>query len=133
MPTLLVHDWVKDRILVSRESARPLVEAIREAIRAGESASEAKSTLVVDFEGVAGIAPSFMDELLSAFELADPSGDGFAGSVVVVNPPTRLSLAFEAIARGRGMSISLRADGSWLLVGKSDAVGSASIHGDRNA
>jgi hypothetical protein len=121
---------------VSRESARPIVEAIREAIRAAEDSDEGETMVVVDFEGIAGIAPSFMDELLSAFDLNGRSRGAFSGSVIVANPPTRLSLKFEAIARAREMSISLRPDGSWLLVGKrseTDAAGSASTRGNRDA
>jgi hypothetical protein len=72
--------------------------------------------MAVDFEGIEGIAPSFLDELLSIFEsiigldTSDPER-----RLVVANPPTRLSLKFEAVARGHGMAVRALPDGSWLL------------------
>lgn len=119
MHTLRVHDVLKDRILVSRESARLLEEPLRATIAsatAHQDAAGSTGTVIVDFKGVAGIAPSFLDELLSIFEsLLLAESDGSERGLSVTNPPTRLSLKFEAIARGHGMSIQALPDGSWLL------------------
>ncbi len=118
MRTLRVHDVLKDRVLVSRESARLLEDALRTAMAGTTTPDHATCTtpVLVDFESVEGVAPSFLDELLSIFESllgAEPTG-GEQG-LIVANPPTRLSLKFEAIARGHGMSVRELPNGSWLL------------------
>ncbi len=118
MRTLRVHDILKDKILVSRESARLLEDALKTIRVNAVTPGEARDTtpVSVDFEGVEGVAPSFLDELLSVFESvlgAEPGGR--EQGLIVANPPTRLSLKFEAIARGHGMSVRALPDGSWLL------------------
>jgi hypothetical protein len=123
MPTLRVNDVLKDKILVSREAARLLEHALRAVIvGAGAHVNATDATPVaVDFEGVEGIAPSFLDELLSVFEsVVGAETDGRKRCLMVTNPPTRLSLKFEAIARGHGMSIQALPDGSWFLTGTRD-------------
>ncbi len=118
MHTLRVRDVLKDKILVSRESARLLEDALG-AIMAGKSTPGGRSDttrLTVDFEGVEGIAPSFLDELLLVFEsIIGSDTNGVERRLVVANPPARLSLKFEAIARGHGMSVRALSDGSWVL------------------
>jgi hypothetical protein len=113
-----VSDVLKDRILVSRESARLLEDALRAIVasaRTPENAPE-PTPVTVDFEGIEGIAPSFLDELLSIFEsLLGAESSGRERCLIVANPPTRLSLKFEAIARGHGMSARALPDGSWFL------------------
>ncbi len=124
MRILRVHDVLSDRILVSRESARLLEDALRgmmESAGSGKAACD-PTPWTVDFEGVEGMAPSFLDELLSIFESflgtqAAPS----ARRLIVAHPPTRLSLKFEAVARGHGMSVRALADGSWLLADGQDS------------
>jgi hypothetical protein len=120
MPVVRVHDVLKERILVSRESARLLEDAVRTTLAsapAPENASCARS-VTVDFEEVAGVAPSFLDELLTILEsLVRSQASGQEVELIVANPPTRLSLKFEAIARGHGMSIQGLPDGSWRLAG----------------
>ncbi len=118
MRALRVNDVLKDKILVSRESAHLLEDALNAMMaRATTPGSPAGTTsMAVDFEGIEGIAPSFLDELLSIFESIIGSGpSGLERRLVVANPPTRLSLKFEAIARGHGMSVRALPDGSWLL------------------
>jgi hypothetical protein len=71
---------------------------------------------IIDFEGAQGVAPSFLDELLSIFEavIAERT-NGETRRLIVAHPPARLTLKFEAIARGHGMSVRALPDGSWLL------------------
>ena len=118
MTSLRVQDVLRDKILVSRESAHLLEDALN-AMMAGARTPEnpsATTSMAVDFEGVEGIAPSFLDELLSIFEaIIGSETSGPERCLVVANPPTRLSLKFEAIARGHGMSARVLPDGSWLL------------------
>lgn len=115
MTTLLVHDVLPEKILVSRESARRLEERLREIVQVGQIGDSA-AELIVDFSGVEGVAPSFLDELLGVFETVVRGASGCATRrLVVAHPPTRLSQKFEAAARGRGMSIQACSDGSWLF------------------
>jgi hypothetical protein len=118
MSTLRVNDVLKDRILVSRESAHLLEDALSAIIanrRTPESTSD-PTPVTLDFEGVEGITPSFLDELISVFEgLLGAGPDGRAQPMIVTNPPTRLSPKFEAVTRGHGMSVRALPDGSWLL------------------
>ena len=118
MPTLRVHDILKDKVLVSRESARLLEEPLAAmVVGAGTSVdAPSASSVTVDFAGVEGMAPSFLDELLSIFEsVIGRETNGHERSLIVVNPPARLSSKFEAVARGHVMSVRALADGSWSL------------------
>ncbi len=118
MATLRVHDVLQDKILVSRESARVLENALGSALTGSGNAGGA---ITVDFAGVEGIAPSFLDELISIFEaLLARETDRHERRLIVANPPTRLSSKFEAIARGHRMSIRTLADGGWLLADAAD-------------
>lgn len=118
MSTLRVNDILKDKILISREAAHLLEDALSAMIAAARTPGKPSATtsMAVDFEGIEGIAPSFLDELLLIFEsLIGSDTSDLERCLVVANPPTRLSLKFEAVARGHGMSARVQPDGSWLL------------------
>ena len=118
MRALRVNDVLKDKILVSRESAHLLEDALSAMMAAARTPGNPSGTtsVAVDFEAIEGIAPSFLDELLSIFEsIIGSETNARKRCLVVVNPPTRLSLKFEAVARGHGMSVRALPDGSWLL------------------
>jgi len=118
MCTLRVNEVLKERILISREAAHLLEEALSTMIAAARTTGQPSPTasMAVDFEGIEGIAPSFLDELLLIFEsiIASDTSD-LQQCLVVANPPTRLSLKSEAVARGHGMSARIQPDGSWRL------------------
>jgi len=118
MRALRVNDVLKDKILVSRESAHLLEDALSAMMAAARTPGNPSDTasVAVDFEAVEGIAPSFLDELLSIFEsIIGSETNARKRCLVVMNPPTRLSLKFEGVARGHGMSVRAFPDGSWLL------------------
>ena len=118
MCTLRVNEILRDKVLVSRESAHLLEDALSAMMAAARTPGNPSGTIsvAVDFEGIEGIAPSFLDELLSIFEsLIGADANGCERCLIVANPPTRLSLKFEAVARGHGMSVRALPDGSWLL------------------
>ncbi len=124
MYTLRVNDVINDRILVSRESARLLEAALGTMmVRARKPGPDSGTTPVaIDFEGVEGVAPSFIDELLSIFEsFVGTDTDGRERCLIIVNPPTRLSLKFQAVARGHRMSVRTLPDGSWRLTDSRDS------------
>lgn len=122
MPTLRANEILKDKILVSRESAHLLEDALNTIMTTTSTSGDLSiNSIVVDFEGIEGIAPSFLDELLSIFEsILGSDTCARERRLVVANPPTRLSLKFEAIARGHGMSVQALPDGSWLLADPRD-------------
>ncbi len=124
MRALRVTDVLRDKILVSRESAHLLEDALNAMMAPATTPGSPSGTtsIAVDFEGIEGIAPSFLDELLSIFEsIIGSGGSGLERRLVVANPPTRLSLKFEAIARGHGMSVRALPDDSWLLTNTRNA------------
>lgn len=125
MPSIRVSDIVTDRILVSRESARLLEAPLRAAMASAPDDGSVgdPASVMVDFRGVEGIAPSFLDELVTVFESLMGETGGGQRRLVLLSPPTRLSSKFEAMARGHAMSVQLQPDGSWLLA-KSRVVGS---------
>jgi len=119
MQTIRVQDLLPDKILVSRESARLLEARLRTQLASQSVMSNdgGFATLTVDFEGVEGVAPSFIDELVLVFRDIFSNGkESRARRLVLAHPPTRLSSKFEAIARGHHMSIQLLSDGSWMMV-----------------
>jgi len=105
---------LKDKILVSRESAHLLQSELSTLL--GAMTASGPREVVLDFEGVEGIAPSFLDELISILEAQlRASGDRRNHAIVLAHPPARLSLKFEAVARGHKLSVQTQADGSWRL------------------
>ena len=118
--SLRVHDILKERILISRESARRLEDAIRAIVADSRPSPDQhmEVSLIADFEGVEGIAPSFMDELLRVIDsLFAGIGEQCVLQLIIAHPPTRLSSKFEAIARSHAMTILQLSDGSWQLTG----------------
>jgi len=120
MNALRVHQILTDKVLVSRESARLLGTELK-ALFAPNAQEPACQSITIDFHGVEGIAPSFMDELLNVFEnLAASAHNGAAKELNIANPPARLSSKFQAIARGHGLSIQALPDGSWIFTTSQD-------------
>lgn len=116
MVHVLVKEVIHDRILVSRESAHLLEQHISKALAAAGTLAQ----ITVDFQGIDGMAPSFLDELLSIFaSMTTEATDKGQMAVVIANPPSRLSSKFEAVARGRSVAIELLPNGCWLLRGRS--------------
>jgi hypothetical protein len=114
MKTLKVHDVLEQPLLVTRRSARALEESLRAALGGGGDGS-GMDEFAVDFAGIEGLSPSFVDELLRVFESITVPTANAKLSLRVMNPPTRLSLKFEAIARSHGLSVCSLSDGTWLL------------------
>ncbi len=105
MSSLTIRATLSDKILVSRESARRLAEPLRQAAAANGQ------EILVDFTGVEGMAPSFLDEFLGV--LHDALGP--RTRIRFANQPARLSLKFEAVAKGRGLQLTEEAGGAWVF------------------
>lgn len=108
MSGLALHDVLKNRVLVTRASARTLAPAIDAAI------SDSQEALKLDFSRVDGITPSFLDELLSVVEEAFARVNVDSFRVELLNPPTALSAKFAAIGRGRDLHLTEAAE-SWTI------------------
>lgn len=110
MSALRIHDLLPNRVLVTRESARSIAPEIASAIASGEKG------ITLDFAGIDGITPSFLDEVLSVIDEVFTSRATASFEIIIVKPPTRLSSKFAAIGRGHGLAIGERPDGSWLIL-----------------
>ena len=112
MSGVKVFDIVGQNVLVSRESARSVKEALaRHLISEGEAGRE--RTLSLDFSGARGVAPSFLDEsLLVAEEHIRDCGQPDA-TIIFVQPPTVLAAKHHAIARAHGRALVVTESGDW--------------------
>jgi STAS-like domain of unknown function (DUF4325) len=113
---LRIRDVLRERILVSRESARLLAAPLRQVIdEETPRGPQARREVTVDFEGVEGMAPTFLDEFLGVLE----STVGVGSRILFVAQPARLSLKFEAVARSRGLQVTQENGGRWVFEAKS--------------
>ena len=106
---IAVLELLGNRALVTRESARRLRPAITDSL------ARETGEVVLDFSGILGVTPSFVDELLQVIQ----DGLGESGlselRVTAKNPPTRLSLKLVAIAKGRGAELRETEAGAWTV------------------
>jgi len=108
-----VHDVLQRPVLISREAARTLQDPLAAAVTAEGSPAVA---VVLDFAGISGVAPSFVDEMIKILEEVLAPGPATRPlRLTITNVPTRLSSKFSAIARGHCLSIEAFPDGSWEL------------------
>jgi hypothetical protein len=110
---LRICDVIRDKILVSRESARLLIAPLRELVSRGtpQGGLQPGREVTVDFEGIEGMAPAFLDEFLGVLE----STVGSRSRILFVAQPARLSLKFEAVARSRGLRVTQENGGRWVF------------------
>lgn len=103
-----VNDILRRRALGARSSARELQGILAEEARDTE-------TLVIDFDGIGAIAPSFVDEILTM--VAEMRTPGLR-RVVFANAPMRHSLKFSMLADAHSQDIEYDASGereTWIL------------------
>lgn len=113
MTTLPILQLVGQPILVSRSSARALEPELERALRDGNGGAR------LDFAGVMGVTPSFLDEILSVISRFKSVNQGQV-QVEVIHPPTRLSSKFSAVGRGHQLAIRESGNG-WLITRDSAA------------
>ncbi len=95
MPIVNVRNVINVSIGVSRESARLLADAL-------PPSNVSAGLFELDFQGVEGMAPSFLDEL---FWVLDAASNGSRWQAVFVNLSTEFSSKFQAIARSRNVEV----------------------------
>ncbi len=109
MRVLHVIELLDRRILVTRSSARIIQPSL------GAALAEGHDRIVLDFAGVDGMSPSFLDETLTMIEEALQQGNSDKFQLVLENPPTNLSLKFRAVGRGHDLSINESETGAWVI------------------
>ena len=115
MGTVQLYQLLKRRVLVTRQSARDIQSRLTDAVHEGDG------EIILNFEGVEGITPSFLDETLSIV-VESVYKDGDAGiRLTIIHPPTRLSSKFEAVGRSHGLSITQSEDGAWVISAEEQA------------
>ena len=107
MPAILAFDLLGKRALITRESARAIQAALMQAWGQEE--------VWLDFAGIEAVTPSFVDEILRAVGEAVERTKPDPVHLVFLNPPTRLSSKFAALARARHLMIEERSDGAWVI------------------
>jgi hypothetical protein len=113
MAQLKVHEVLRKRALITRESAAPIRDALLRRA--------ATEDVVLDFAGIQAVTPSFVDEILAAVEEALATASRRDIKVTFLNPPTRLSSKFAAIGRARHLEV-VEANGAWVISGPPRAV-----------
>jgi hypothetical protein len=111
MKTIKVFELIPRRVLVTRASARSIEPNLAGALTGGQG----KFTL--DFSGVDGLTPSFLDEVLSILDEHTQDTSGTKYTVTMTNPPTELSSKFAAVGRGHEATIDASPGGSWTISG----------------
>lgn len=111
--TVRIRDVLDNRILVTRQSARKLEPKL------ASMAVSFPERLELDFSGIDGITPSFLDEILGIIQEHLARKDDVR--IVIVNAPTRLSSKFAAIGRARDLTMAETETGSWIISYQGDA------------
>lgn len=109
MGSLKIFDLVGKRVLVTRSSARKLAPDLADAL------AEGGGEVTLDFSGVDGLTPSFLDEILSVLEESVLASGGVRLRVEVTNSPTQLSSKFAAVSRGHGLVAEELEDRTWIF------------------
>ena len=77
--------------------------------------AEGHGEIAMDFTGVDGLTPSFLDETLTVIEECLDGTSDKQLLVKVMNPPTQLSSKFAAVARGHDLLIKESDSGAWII------------------
>ncbi len=104
-----IFDLVGKRVLVTRSSARELAPDLAAAL------AEGGGEVTLDFAGVDGLTPSFLDEILAVLEEHIEASGGVRLRVEVTNSPTQLSSKFAAVSRGHGLVAEELEDRTWII------------------
>lgn len=109
MQKIYISHSLQKRLLVTRESAHALHDEVRSALR------ESDSWLSLDFVGVQGVSPSFLDELLQVVHRAAGEETWRSLMILLTNPPAPLSSKFEAVGRGHKRVVRQSDEGDWIF------------------
>jgi hypothetical protein len=113
-----VFEFMQRKILVTRESASAMQDAIINSITAN-------GELTLDFTGVDAVTPSFVDELLAMIEEARVASSRRQVRVVFAHAPMPLSAKFLAIGRRHGATMSQAGPDAWEITSAENQAASA--------
>ncbi len=114
-----LNEFFSSPTLISRESARALQDLVRSGGNDSHTCPQANASDMGDtisFEGIRGIAPSFIDELIRiVISLRNEAGCdlGIGYRLRLVHMPTRLSSKYLAIARSHQLDLKEVEDRVW--------------------
>ena len=110
MITVKLWETLQKKVLVTRESAHVIAEALRASPANGEP------NVAIDFTTIEGVTPSFVDETLTIVkEWIGQQRDQRQWSILLVAPPARLTLKFAAVAKAHELEIKETTSGTWIL------------------
>jgi hypothetical protein len=112
MRTIEIFQLLRRKILVTRESA----STVREAI---ESSIKVDGEVTLDFSGIDGVTPSFVDEMLAIVEDARTASSRREIRVIFSHAPTPLSSKFIAIGRRHAAKMSQSTSDAWEITNAS--------------
>lgn len=114
MVTVKLWEILHKKVLVSRESARVITWALK------RSPTSDGLVVTIDFTGIEGVTPSFVDETLTILkEWIGQQKEQRPWSILLVAPPTRLTLKFSAVAKAHELEIRETSSDTWILTPKS--------------
>lgn len=99
MKTLRMYDLLDKRFLVTRASARAFSQELAAAL------AEGYGEVALDFSGVEGLTPSFLDEILTVIEECVSRISEMQPRVTITNSPTQLSSKFALLGKGHNLAI----------------------------
>ena len=109
MRALKIHDLLKRRVLVTRDSARAIQAELKAALIEGQG------QVTLDFFGIDGLTPSFLDETLSIIEECTRTEMWTGLRVTVASSPTQLSSKFAAVGRGHRLQMKQSDHATWII------------------
>lgn len=109
MATIRVFDLIPKRMLVARGTAREIWPDLKRTF------APLDDDVTLDFHGIRGVTPSFLDEVLSMVGELAANSKASDVRIKIASPPAELSEVLSAIAKTHGLVISEAADGAWIL------------------
>jgi STAS-like domain of unknown function (DUF4325) len=111
MPAIEVFQFLQRKVLVTRESASIIRDAINSSVKASGEVN-------LDFTGIDAMTPSFVDEVLGIIDDAKVASDRPEVRVVFLHTPTSLSTKYLAIGKRHGARMS-ESGSAWEIKGVS--------------
>ena len=104
-----LFDVLQKRVVTSRESARSLRPTIAAA------AASHDQPIIFDFEGIQGVTPSVVDEILLILDAVLPPEYPVDPGVEFRKVPMELSRKYDAVANAHKLLFTQDGRGSWVL------------------
>ena len=110
MIDILMHELSGKSSLLTRETADQILSKIEVA------QVDSGSPIVVDFNGVLAVTPSFLDQFPGGLKLMVSARHSDSITMRFLQVPTHASTKFVAVGRSHKMMLQEQSDREWLLV-----------------